>query len=133
MIHRTFRSLDDAPKLVGFTIRQWLALILACVLVLGFVQLTRIGAKPAITIGVFVIGLPAALTYVSESGGLQLERLLADMWRWRVGAKHLQASRPGDAAGHCVLISPSCTQREQPRATAQPSDIDDAHCWERWQ
>ena len=27
MIHRTFRSLDDAPKLVGFTLRQWAALI----------------------------------------------------------------------------------------------------------
>ena len=29
MIHRTFRSLDDPPKLVGFTIRQWVTLIAA--------------------------------------------------------------------------------------------------------
>jgi hypothetical protein len=27
VIHRTFRSLDQPPKLVGLTIRQWAALI----------------------------------------------------------------------------------------------------------
>ena len=42
MIHRTFRSLDDAPKLVGFTIRQWAALIADSLLVLGFVHLARL-------------------------------------------------------------------------------------------
>lgn len=63
MIHRTFRSLDAAPKLVGFTIRQWLALIAGSGLVLSVILVTRMPVRPAISLGVFTIGLPAALTY----------------------------------------------------------------------
>ena len=50
VIHRTFRSLDDAPKLVGFTIRQWAALIAGSAVVLGVVHLAQLPAKPAITL-----------------------------------------------------------------------------------
>ncbi len=72
MIHRTFRSLDEAPKLVGFTVKQWAVLIAGSAVLLGVIHLAHVPTKPAITLCVFVIGLPAALTYVSESGGLQL-------------------------------------------------------------
>lgn len=92
MIHRTFRSLDDPPKLVGFTIRQWGALIAGSASVLGLVRLTHLPGKPAITLLTFTVGLPAALTYVSESGGLQLGTLLADMVRWRLARKSIKAS-----------------------------------------
>ena len=91
MIHRTFRSLDDAPKLVGFTIRQWVLLIAGSTLVLGLVHLSGLGSKAAITLLVFAIGLPAALTYVSESGGLQLGGLIRDALLWRVRRKTLPA------------------------------------------
>ncbi len=91
MIHRTFRSLDDPPKLVGFTIRQWAALIAASAVVLATVRLAHLPGKPAITLLTFAVGLPAALTYVSESGGLHLGRLLADMLRWRLARKRLAA------------------------------------------
>jgi hypothetical protein len=133
VINRTFRSLDDAPKLVGFTIRQWAALIATSMLVLGFVHLTRMGAKPAITIAVFVIGLPAALTYVSESGGLRLGGLLIDMWRWRIAAKHLHMSRACETVGHGVLISSSSTPSGEPETLEQPRDAEDPGCWERWE
>jgi hypothetical protein len=66
VIHRTFRSLDQAPKLVGFTVKQWAALIAGALSVLGLIHLAQLPTKPAITLCVFVIGLPAALTYVSE-------------------------------------------------------------------
>ena len=88
MIHRTFRSLDDAPRLVAFTIKQWGALIAGGLAVLGLIHLSHLPTKPAITLCVFVIGLPAALMYVSESGGLQLGVLLRECWRWR-WARHL--------------------------------------------
>ncbi len=104
MIHRTFRSLDDPPKLVGFTIRQWAALIGGAACVLVVVHVTRLPAKAAITLCVFTVGLPAALTYVSESGGLQLGALLADMLRWRLRAKRLPAASPGERCGSAVLI-----------------------------
>lgn len=98
MIHRTFRSLDAPPKLVGFTIRQWGALIAASTMMLAIVRAAHVPGKPAITLLTFTVGLPAALTYVSESGGLHLGRLLADMAGWRLRRKTLlafaEASRP---------------------------------------
>jgi hypothetical protein len=92
VIHRTFRSLDEAPKLVGFTLRQWAALIAGTSAVLGVVYAAHLPTKAAITLCVFVIGLPAALTYVSESGGLQLGVLLRDMCRWRLSQHSLRAA-----------------------------------------
>lgn len=107
MIHRTFRSLDEAPKLVGFTPRQWVALLADSAAVLGVVHLAHLPAKPAITLCVFLIGLPAALSYVSESGGLQLGGLLADMCRWRFARRSLAAVPVGfsGARGLVVLAS----------------------------
>lgn len=104
MIHRTFRSLDEAPKLVGFTLRQWAALIAGTGAVLGLIYLTHLPTKPAITLCVFVIGLPAALTYVSESGGLQLGVLLRDMCRWRVGRQSLPAVRRGYTGARGLVV-----------------------------
>lgn len=98
MIHRTFRSLDEAPKLVGFTMRQWLVLITLTASVLGVVYATRLPVKPAITLCVFLVGLPAALMYVSESGGLALGVLLADLARWRLSRRRL-AAVPGGFLG----------------------------------
>jgi DNA helicase HerA-like ATPase len=92
VIHRTFRSLDDPPKLVGFTIRQWVLLIAGSILVLAFVRISGLPEKAAITLLVFTIGLPAALTYVSESGGLQLGGLIRDALLWRIRRKTLPAA-----------------------------------------
>jgi hypothetical protein len=98
VIHRTFRSLDQPPKLVGFTIRQWAALIADTALVLAVVYTAGLPAKAAITLVVFTVGLPAALTYVSETGGIQLGQLLRDVVRWRTSPHTL----PTDAAKHAA-------------------------------
>lgn len=104
MIHRTFRSLDEAPKLLGFSLRQWGALIAGTCAVLGLVYLAHLPTKPAITLCVFVIGLPAALMYVSESGGLQLGVLLADMCRWRISRQSLPAVPHGYTGARGLVI-----------------------------
>jgi hypothetical protein len=104
VIHRTFRSLDEAPKLVGFTLRQWAGLIAGASAVLGLVYLAHLPTKAAITLSVFLVGLPAALTYVSESGGLQLGALLRDLWRWRVGRRFLPAVPAGFSGDRGVVI-----------------------------
>ena len=132
MIHRTFRSLDEAPKLVGFTVKQWAVLIAGSALLLGVIHLAHVPTKPAITICVFVIGLPAAMTYVSESGGLQLSVLLRAMWHWRWSAHTLQASSPGEpcrARGVVIL-----TERQEPGEPSgeSPSEPLDELPWERW-
>jgi hypothetical protein len=89
MSHRTFRSLDEPPKLIGFSIRQWGALIAGALALLGLVQLAGLPTKAAVTIAVFVLGLPAALMYVSESGGLRIGALLRDALAWRLAPKLL--------------------------------------------
>ncbi len=133
MIHRTFRSLDQAPKLVGFTIKQWAALIVGASAVLGVVYVTHLPTKPAITLCVFIIGLPAALTYVSESGGLQLGVLLGNMWRWRWSAHTLPAASPRErrARGLLVLAAAGGSLEEHP-GQGQEAEVEDMALWERW-
>jgi hypothetical protein len=133
VIHRTFRSLDEAPKLVGFTIKQWAALVVGASAVLGVVYVTHLPTKPAITLCVFVIGLPAALTYVSESGGLQLGVLLGDMWRWRWSAHTLTAASPRErrARGLLVLAAAGASLEEHP-GQGQEAGVEDVALWERW-
>jgi hypothetical protein len=99
MIHRTFRSLDQPPKLVGFTVRQWLALIGGAAALLAVVHALALPAKAAITLGVFTLGLPAALAYVSETGGLRVGSTLWDAVCWRLGTKLLAADGHTVAAG----------------------------------
>lgn len=89
MTHRTFRSLDEQPKLMGFTFWQWARLLALSGAVVGIVLGLGLPAKAAISLCAFAIGLPAALSYVSEAGGVQWGRLLVDAVRWRVGARRL--------------------------------------------
>lgn len=95
MTHRTFRSLDEPPKLVGFTLRQWAAIIAGASAVLALVWVAHLPLKLAITLCAFTIGLPVALTYVSESGGLQVSVLLCDWLRWRSRPRWLAAAPRG--------------------------------------
>jgi hypothetical protein len=133
MIHRTFRSLDAAPKLVGFTIKQWAALIAGASAVLGVVYVTHLPAKPAITLCVFVIGLPAALTYVSESGGLQLGVLLGDMWRWRWSEHTLGAASPESASARgLVVLAWTDEPADDSRGSGYDPSLDDLLSEERW-
>ncbi len=133
MIHRTFRSLDDPPKLVGFTIKQWATLIAGASAVLGVVYVAHLPTKPAITLCVFVIGLPAALTYVSESGGLHLGVLLRDMWRWRWSAHTLPAASPHGKRARGLLVLAAAEESLQERSTVgQGVAEEDTAFWERW-
>jgi hypothetical protein len=133
VIHRTFRSLDEAPKLVGFTIKQWALLIAGASTVLGVVYAVHLPARPAITLCVFVIGLPAALTYVSESGGLQLGVLLREMWRWRWSAKTLPAATLADSRVRGLLVGPAADGSGEERPGPGPrAGVEDMAFWERW-
>jgi hypothetical protein len=133
VIHRTFRSLDDAPKLVGFTIGQWAALIGGACVVLAVAHLAQLPSKAAMTLLVFAVGLPGALTYVSESGGLALGRLLGDVCRWRFTAKELP---PADSATRCspgVLIAGPAPGNRAPGEPAPGGESAQAGpIWERW-
>jgi hypothetical protein len=120
VIHRTFRSLDQPPKLVGFTARQWATLIALTTTVLAVVFAAHVPVKAAITLCVFLIGLPAALMYVSESGGLQLGALLRDAVRWRSRAPVLPAASPAVMRLRTVrVLGPDDQQRASARRAEQ--------------
>jgi hypothetical protein len=133
VIHRTFRSLDDAPKLVGFTIRQWAVLIGGATVALGVVHVAQLPTKVAITLLVFTVGLPGALAYVSESGGLALGRLLADVCRWRLTCKSLP---PASSAAMCspgVLIEAATPAPVVPdQLLPEIAKAETSAIWERW-
>jgi hypothetical protein len=129
MTHRTFRSLDDAPKLVGFTLRQWALLIAGSGLVLAVVRVAQLPAKPAITLCVFTIGLPAALTFVSESGGLQLGVLLRDMCLWRLRGKTLDPCSAAQRARAGVQILASSATAQPARSPRAAGDVPGARSW----
>jgi hypothetical protein len=132
VIHRTFRSLDEAPKLVGFTVKQWAALIAGSGLLLGVIHLAHVPTKPAITLCVFVVGLPAALTYVSESGGLQISVVLLAMWRWRWSTHTLAANTPDQGCrARGVLVFTDTEKRIDPPC-GPPGEAQDDVPWERW-
>ena len=133
MIHRTFRSLDQAPKLVGFTIKQWAVLIAGASAVLGLVYLAHLPTKAAITLCVFTIGLPAALTYVSESGGLQLGVLLGDVWRWRCSGHSLPQASPEHASARgLVVLALSDEPDGGDRGSGYDASLEDLLSEERW-
>jgi anaerobic C4-dicarboxylate transporter len=104
VIHRTYRSLDAPVKLVGFTLRQWLGILAGAGLVIGLVVAAGLPAKAAISLCTLLIGVPVAMTYVSENGGLQLTTMLRDCVRWRLGPHELRAVRPPRAYTPGVLV-----------------------------
>ena len=100
---------------------------------LGVVYVANLPARASITLFVFAIGLPAALTYVSESGGLQLGVLLRDMWRWRWHAKVFSASSAGEGSGRGLLALDADSEAVVERPGTAPSVGEAAMgLWERW-
>jgi hypothetical protein len=133
VIHRTFRSLDEAPRLVAFTMKQWAMLIAGSAAVLGLIHLAHLPTKPAITLCVFVIGLPAALTYVSESGGLQLGVLLREMFRWRLSRHALPCASRERTRARGLLVQAAAEQpSRQVDANREDAALDGLLSGERW-
>ncbi len=83
-MHRTYRWLDAPPRLLGFSFRQWLILVLCIAGGYGLAKALHLPFKIAISLGVFAIGLPAALAYLSDGDGLPVGRMVLDglSWTW---------------------------------------------------
>jgi hypothetical protein len=82
MIHRTYRRLDEPPKLAGFSFAQWLGLLILGGAAYGVCRLVALPTQPAISLFTLLVGGPAALIYFSESGRPSLLRLVRDFLRW---------------------------------------------------
>ncbi len=83
-MHRTYRWLDAPPRLLGFSFRQWLLLVLSIASGYGLAKVLHLPFKVALSLGVFAIGLPAALAYLSDGDGLPVGRMVLDglFWTW---------------------------------------------------
>lgn len=81
-MHRTYRWLDAPPRLFGFTVWQWIVLVLTVAVGYGLTRLLGVPVKLAVSLGVFVIGLPAVLVYLSDGEGPPLGVLLGDALGW---------------------------------------------------
>lgn len=92
MIHRGYRSLDEAPRLMGFTLGQWGRLILLAGGVIGGVLVLGLPLKAAISVCAVLIGVPGALAYVSEPGGVRWGRLVVDLGAWRLRRRYLRCA-----------------------------------------
>jgi hypothetical protein len=79
------------------------------------------------------IGLPAALTYVSESAGLQLGVLLRECWRWRWARHLLPAASPERPRARGLLVL-EWTEEPDLRARLAREDpaLDGLLSEERW-
>ena len=99
-MHRTYRWLDAPPRLLGFSFRQWVLLVLAVGGGYGVARVLHLPFKVAASVGVFAIGLPAALAYLSEGDGLPVGRLVLDglLWSWARILLWARGARGMDAA-----------------------------------
>lgn len=83
-MHHTYRWLDAPPRLFGLALTHWLGLIAALCAGYGAVRLLGIPVKVALSAGVFLVGLPAMLAYLSDGEGPQLGRLARDALVWLI-------------------------------------------------
>lgn len=132
MIHTTYRRLDEPPKLCGFSFTQWLGLVVLGATVYGIESLLALPTQAAITVFAFTVGLPAALTYFSESGRPSLTRLLSDCLRWATRSKtrtpgtgtpkplHVHLPEPKPARERKQLPKGSGGRRRLRRGTPSP-------------
>lgn len=123
MIHRTYRSLDAPVKLVGFTLRQWVAILAGAGVVIGLVVAAGLPAKAGISLCTLLIGVPVAMTYVSENGGLQLATMLRDCVRWRLHAHELPTACPPRAHTPGVQLDRDSPSAYESEATDPPAAV----------
>lgn len=110
MIHTTYRRLDEAPTLCGFTFLQWGGLLVLGGAMYGIESLLALPTQPAITVFAFTVGLPACLMYFSESGRPSLSRLMRDALRWLFSAKKSPA---GVGSSHPLHVAVPAAKPER--------------------
>lgn len=117
-MHRAYRTLNDPPKLLGFTGWQWVALVLTGALAVGSTQLVGLPIKPAISFCALVLTTVAAIAYATEPGGMQPLGLLADALRMLARAcayeSGMPVADPKSAIG-VLVVGADERERDRPR------------------
>lgn len=117
-MHRAYRTLNDPPKLLGFTGWQWVALVLTGALAIGSTQVVGLPVKPAISFCALVLTTVAAIAYATEPGGMQPLGLLADALRMLTRARTYECGMPvadPKAAIGVLVVGAADSERDRPR------------------
>lgn len=99
MIHRTYRRLDEATRLAGFTLMQWTGLIAGGGSFGFLLHVLGVPTRPAVTLWTLLVGSPAALAFLSEGGRVPVATVVRDLLRWRTRPTRLQAGAAPAAQG----------------------------------
>lgn len=91
-------------RFAGYSLKQWAALLVGGGGLIGLVSVLNVPTRPAITLCAFVIGVPAAIAYVSEGGGVSPAQLVRDLWHWRTRPRRLHGG--ADSEVTAVLVAP---------------------------
>jgi hypothetical protein len=102
-VHRTYRWLDSPPRLLGFSFVQWVVLVFAVAGGYGVARVLHLPFKVAASAGVFAIGLPAALAYLSEGDGMPVGRVVLDGVRW-LWARLVERARGPAGVADCLEV-----------------------------
>ena len=91
---RTFRRLNDGARYYGLTWQGWLALGLAGAVLYGAVRESPLGARPTITLTLFVLAAAGMVLYAVSGQALGPGRYIAAFVRWRCGPESFDAAAP---------------------------------------
>ena len=87
MIRATYRYLENHVRIGPLGLVQWLQLIVAAALLYGLVALLSIPTRWAISMAVFIIGVPATIAAASDEFDFSFGRQIQDAFGWRFRAR----------------------------------------------
>jgi hypothetical protein len=94
MIHRTYRRLDEPPKLGWLSIGQWIVFGVITIAIYGLSQILSLNTEDTVCVWLVAVGVPVMLWLVSEGDRPPYSRLARDLVRWLLSPKHLDTG-PG--------------------------------------
>jgi len=118
----TLRRLDDGTRYYFLTWRQWLAALAGLGVLYAAVRFSPLSQKWTFTVVLLVLATVAVAILPLTGNALGLDRYLAAIVRWTLGAKHYTTTgRPGQVLRGGVLL------RTVPLELAhQVDELDDA-------
>ncbi|MDW5595920.1 hypothetical protein VSS74_16345 [Conexibacter stalactiti] len=106
MFHPAPRRLDEPYKFYGFTIWQWLVLLLGGGGAVAALRALEVGIQVGGFLGTLLVGVPAIYWLLGESGRVEPAELLRD------AARHLVARKTFDAGpGEPVALVVASAER----------------------
>lgn len=83
MSRPTYRYLENQLRFGPLGLGQWVQVVIGVALLALFVWVVGMPLKPAISLGVFLIGIPTALAAASDEFDFSIWQRIRDALNWR--------------------------------------------------